>query len=209
MTFFPRVERWVIQKSAIHDSFEEMAMDGSRGNEGIVLWLGNRRGGTGWVTHLIRLRGPGVIKKPRLLVIESHVLNSLTDLTKGLGVALLGQIHSHKGNWVHLSATDRMHGVGVPYYLSIVAPCCATRPNTSLYECGVHVFEPGIGFRRFSPEEISRGIQLIDGGRLPMLTVGEEKTRTRTSNTAGRSRQRQGSANWLRTGIASLTKGSS
>ena len=90
MIFFPRVENWQIPESAIIDSFSEMSLDGEVGNEGITLWLGHRRNGQAEITHLVCLRGQGVIKRPDLLIIESWLLNDVTDVAIELGVALVG-----------------------------------------------------------------------------------------------------------------------
>jgi hypothetical protein len=60
----------------------------------------------------------------------------------------------------------------VPYYLSIVAPDYGLRPDTRLVECGVHVFEPAIGYRRLPPAEIDERIRLVPGAAVPVLTVG-------------------------------------
>lgn len=174
MTFFPSIKKWVIPASAILDSLKEMAFDGAIGNEGIVLWLGNRLKGIAEVTHLVGLRGPGVIKQPDLLRIESHLFNDVADVAIELGVSLLGQIHSHEGFWVDLSWADSTYGVAVPYYLSVVAPHYAMRGDTDINDCGVHVFEPGRGYRRLPPNEVARRLNIGYGHKVPFLTVGEE-----------------------------------
>ena len=69
---------------------------------------------------------------------------------------------------------DRNFGIRVPYFLSLVAPDYAQRPDTRLEDCGVHVFEPGTGFRRLPPSEVARRILFVPGVPLPLLTVGEE-----------------------------------
>jgi hypothetical protein len=152
-----------------------MARDGAVGNEGVALWLGKRDSGKAEVTHVAALRGLGVIKKPALLIIESSLLNDVTDLTIELGVALVGQVHSHGPFFgTDLSPTDRQYGIAVPYYLSVVAPDYALRPHTSIGDCGVHVYESGLGFRRLSVAEVSRQIQVVTHAQIPVITVGEE-----------------------------------
>ena len=172
--FFPPVARWHLPEDVVRGSFAELARDGQQGNEGIALWLGRRRGGDAEVTHLVSLRGPGVRKGPGVLRIEPWLLNAVTDLTTALEVALVGQIHSHGRGWVDLSPTDRADGIAVPYYLSVIAPWFALRPHTGLADCGVHVFEPGAGWRRLSVSETRTRLQVISGGRVPLITVGEE-----------------------------------
>jgi hypothetical protein len=152
-----------------------MARDGLLGNEGVALWLGRRGNGRAEVTHLVALRGRGVIKRPDQLVLQPQLVNDVTDLAIKLGVTLVGQIHSHgKLYGTDLSYADRTFGITVPYFLSLVAPDYALRPQTRLEECGVHLFEPGVGFRRLPPAELSRRVFLVSGDPIPLLTVGEE-----------------------------------
>jgi len=160
---------------AVADSLREMAQDGSQGNEGIVLWLGRRHDNEATVTHLVGLRGPGIMRQPDLLIIEPWLLNEVTDVTIELKVALVGQIHSH-GDWhgVNLSITDRRRGIAVPYYLSIVAPSYATDPSTRIEDCGVHVYEPATGYRRLSAVEIGRRLRVMPGLRVPLIIVGTD-----------------------------------
>lgn len=181
MSYFPAIKKWIIPESAIIDSFKEMARDGKSGNEGITLWLGKRSEGHAQVTHLVALRGSGIIKKPAVLIIEPDLFNSVTDITIELNVALIGQIHSH-GPWhgTDLSVTDMRYGLSVPFYLSVVAPDYALKTKSDLSSCGVHVFEPGTGYRRLPPWEAHDRIQIIKGSKLPFLTVGEEKNARRS-----------------------------
>lgn len=153
--FFPRVQRWVIPESIFRSSFEEMARDGINGCEGTVLWLGRRLAGTAEISHGVALRGPGVVKGPAFLQIDADTMNEVTELAGNLDMCLIGQIHAHgPGYGVDLSLTDHRYGVRVPYFLSIVAPDYALRPNTSILDCGIHVFVPGRGFVRLSDAQV-------------------------------------------------------
>jgi hypothetical protein len=175
MTFFAPVHTWRVPASAFAASLREMARDGVRGDEGVALWLGRRGGGRAEVTHVVALRGPGVIKKPDQVVIHPGLVNEVTDLAIELGVVLVGQIHSHGVDYgTDLSDADRAYGIAVPYYLSLVAPDFALRPQTRLEDCGVYVFEPGRGFRRLSVAEAGERVQVVAAGPVPVLTVGEE-----------------------------------
>lgn len=175
MMFFDMVETWAVPESAMIYSCREMARDGAKGNEGIALWLGQRDHKQARITHVVALRGPGVIKEPAFLRIEPWLLNDVTDLTVNLGAALVGQIHSHgKFYGTNLSETDRRYGFAVPYYLSIVAPDYAMRPYTKISDCGVHVFEKGIGYRRLTTSEISRRVNIVNANPVPLIVVGED-----------------------------------
>jgi hypothetical protein len=173
--FFRRIERWVIPEAGFEDSLREMALDGARGREGIVLWLGHRREGCGELTHLVRLRGLGVIRRADFLQIDASLINDVTDLSLRLGVTLIGQIHSHgPGDMTDLSITDHFHGIRVQSYLSVVAPYYGTIAGTRILDCGVHVYELPNGYRRMSDGEIAQRIMIIRGSRPEWFTVGEE-----------------------------------
>lgn len=153
-----------------------MAHYGIRGKEGIALWLGRRIGGRAEITHVVALRGSGVIRKPDLLRISDGLINDVTDLAIERGVSLVGQIHSHgTGYGINLSPTDRKYGISVPYYLSLVAPHYGTRLGTPINKCGIHVFEPGgAGFRRLPANEAGRRIEVVSGPATPVLLAGKE-----------------------------------
>lgn len=173
-SFFSSIETWRIPESALVDSMAEMAIDGISGNEGVALWLGHRRDGIAEVTHLVALRGAGIIKFPDFLRIESWLLNEVTDLAIDLELCLIGQIHSHGfGYPTDLSETDRTFGLAVPYFLSVVAPDYGLRSSIFLPDCGVHIFEPRTGFRRLDEAEVSQRILVFPGDRLPLHTVGD------------------------------------
>ena len=174
MPKFSPIESWRLPVSAFGDAFREMAIDGASGNEGVTLWLGTRRDGHAVITHSVILRGSGIVKRPDYLNIEPDLLNDVADLAIELNVSLVGQIHSHgPGYGTDLSYTDRTYGIKVPHYLSIVAPDYAMNSEVSIADCGVHVYEPDVGFRRLPQPEIESRIELIRD-TTPVLTVGNK-----------------------------------
>ena len=176
MTYFPRVEKWFIPQQAIALSFEEMARDGSRGNEGIALWLGGRDRGQATVSHVVALRGSGIVRHPDFLSISPDVMNEVTDLAIRLQVVLVGQIHSHGPSYgIDLSPTDRLYGVAIPYFLSVVAPDYGLRPTEGVAECGVHVYEPKRGYRRLGIREVTRRIIAVSNPQISTLLVGRSR----------------------------------
>src|SRR3546814_10054305 len=80
-------------------------------------------------------------------------MNEVTDVAVDLGMTLIGQVHSHPGTFVDLSIPDRKYGIKVPGFLSVVAPHYATRPGTSIANCGVHVFDRDRGYERLPRSE--------------------------------------------------------
>lgn len=174
MNFYPAVEAWILPRLALEASMREMAIDGGLGREGVALWLGKRDGSLAQISQVVILRGPGVVKRRDLLEISADLLNDVTDVAIELGVMLVGQIHSHGPEFgTNLSRTDRLYGIMVPDYLSVVAPDFALRPNTMIGECGVHLFVSGSGYRRLSANEIDRRIRISGASDVPVLTVGK------------------------------------
>ncbi|MGJ4973424.1 hypothetical protein ACQR1N_30865 [Bradyrhizobium sp. HKCCYLRH1073] len=174
--FFEEPQLWRIGAQVFADSLSEMARDGIHGNEGVAMWLGRYEGHVAIVTHVGILRGANVRKEPRLLMIGSELINDLTDLAMESGVRLIGQIHSHGPYYgTDLSETDRRYGVAVPGMLSLVAPDYALRKGTTLADCGIHLFQPGKGWRRLPADEAQRRLSLSDTGAARILTAGAER----------------------------------
>jgi hypothetical protein len=170
--YFTNVERWRIPQSVVPDSLIEMALDGRRNNEGIVLFLGRDHDDFSEVTHLVKLRGPHIKKYPDLINIEAPLLNEVADLASSHGVRLIGQVHTHgRGYSLNLSPTDRDYGIQAPFYLSLVAPDYALSAS-SLKQWGIHVFMENTGYVRLNPTEIDQRIELVAGAQLPFLTAG-------------------------------------
>jgi hypothetical protein len=172
--YFTQTRFWRIPQAAIEDSLNEMAMDGTKGTEGIVLWLGKDSDEIADITHLIRLRGPLVEKRKESINIHSALMNDVADIAIVRGLRLVGQVHSHPpGYSVDLSPTDRMYGIQVPFYLSLVAPDFA-RTRVPVHDWGVHVYTAKAGYVRLAREAAQDCLQITHGVRPPMLTVGAE-----------------------------------
>ena len=165
------VRSWTLPRAAIAASFDEMAADGELEREGICLWGGRRRlpdstGNVGVdVTHVILLRGDGVVRHQGFIGISPILFNDVTDALAGIGdgVYIVGQIHSHPPYCsVDLSPTDVKYGIATPQFLSIVAPRFGMDPRPTVASCGVHVFETP-RWRRLSDVETSERCVLSDG----------------------------------------------
>lgn len=171
--YFPEVHRWHLPDSAFALSLAELAMDGRAGNEGIALWLGQRDAGTAVITHVVALRGPGVIKRPALVHIEPWLLNDVTDVAIAHGLTLVGQIHSHgPGLPTELSYTDCQGGLAVPHYLSVVAPDYALRRGIRIEDCGLYEFVPKRGYEQL---DVSTRISVVADDSTALLTVGMDR----------------------------------
>jgi hypothetical protein len=88
---------------------------------------------------------------------NSAVVNALGDLSLGL----VGQIHSHPGEWVdHSDGDDEGALVRFEGYWSIVVPRFAARGVRPLSGCGVHLFTQG-AFRRLTAEAVERRVRVL------------------------------------------------
>ena len=173
-SYFSKVETWRIPEMAVPEALAEMALDGREGNEGIVLFLGRDKGSAAQVTHLVKLRGPGVEKHPAQITIDAALINVVTDAAIENNVRLIGQVHSHgPGYSLDLSATDKLYGIKAPYYLSLVAPEYGMAA-VPIHRWGVHVFMEKQGYVRLSLREVERRIKTTPGVRIPFITVGVE-----------------------------------
>jgi hypothetical protein len=163
---------WRLPPQTFGLSFAEMARDGVHGNEGVALWLGRREEAVVAVTHVLALRGPGVIRRPDYLSISAELMNDVTDVAIDQEAYLIGQIHSHPlGYGVDLSQADKRYGISVPGYLSVVAPDFAQRPDTPVAACGFHIFERG-DWRRFTAHEVQTRVVVAGELESPLITLG-------------------------------------
>lgn len=173
--YFPPVESWMLPLEAFQQSLQEMARDGHEGNEGVALWLGRQVKSRAEITLVVGLRGSGVSKRPDQLRITSWLINEVTQLAVARNLFLVGQIHSHgKGYGIDLSPTDRAYGIAAPYYLSVVAPDFGLRDSTQIADCGVHIFEPGLGYRSLSSREITARLHMDRHAHTEFVLVGNE-----------------------------------
>ena len=174
MNFFPKIDKWLIPGEALKRSQDELAVDGRNGKEGICLWLGKKDQGMATLSHLVYLRGAGVIKHPANVQVTPELMRDVHDEAMTHGVILIGQIHSHSRRFgVNLSLTDHRYGIRVPYFLSVVCPDYGQTNPTTIFDCGVHVFLPEKGYVRLINNEIREKILLTPQTNIPILTVGE------------------------------------
>jgi hypothetical protein len=174
MNYFPKINRWRLPQDALTLSVEEMATDGRAGNEGTCFWFGKRIKGEADVSHLIFLRGSGVRKSPANVRVSAELMREVHERADSLGLTLLGQIHSHS-KWcgVDMSSSDHAYGISVPYFLCVICPDFAQRSETTISECGVHVFVPKKGYVRLSDSQIERKMIITPKRQSQVSIVGE------------------------------------
>jgi proteasome lid subunit RPN8/RPN11 len=170
--FFSVPARWALTDYVWQQSFDDMALDGAMGREGVALWLGHIDGETAVATLTVLLRGPGVIKRHNQLAISAGLMNMVTLAALKIELILVGQIHSHSPlASTDLSYPDRHMGITDTGYLSLVAPNFAQGP-TELTDCGVHVHEGAEGWRRLPHHEILQRFTQPSVPAQPPLIIG-------------------------------------
>jgi hypothetical protein len=149
---------WYLPKDLVGASIEIMRPHGAQGNEGLALWLGTSDDAQRIrVTHAIEIYGSGFVTAPLQMRLSLRAMATLTELADRLDRYLVGQIHSHPGNFTDLSVVDKELGIRVPDYLSVVCPHYAQLSDVTLRDCGLHMFEDA-KYRRLSSVEISRQV---------------------------------------------------
>lgn len=152
---------WLLPKNLLSESISVMAPQGRVGSEGLALWMGYKKEGNVYISHVIELFGPGFVTSPLHMSLSLSAMASLTQFAEQHNIFLVGQIHSHPGTLINLSDIDKRMGIRVPNYLSVVCPHYAQIPETSMNECGVHIFDIG-AYRQLSSKEIKNRIIQID-----------------------------------------------
>jgi hypothetical protein len=91
-------------------------------------------------------------------------LDANTAVVRALGkyeLSLVGQVHSHPGEWVdHSEGDDAGALVRFEGYWSFVVPAFAHRGMRPLTRCGVHIFRKG-RFRRLNNPAIGARVHLV------------------------------------------------
>lgn len=149
---------WHLPQNLLAESVDVMRPHGAAGNEGLALWFGTANDEDAQITHVVEVFGEGFRNHPLFMQLSLTAMASLTDLADSLNICLIGQIHSHPGLFIDLSALDIAHGIRSPFYLSLVCPYYAQRDIRNYSECGVHVFEND-RYRRLSANEIQRRLK--------------------------------------------------
>lgn len=150
---------WHLPDNLLSQSIAIMRPQGRVGNEGLAFWFGVENQNKLMVTHIVEVFGTGFITTPLHMSLSLIAMTRLTQLTEELNIFLIGQIHSHPGNFVDLSELDKSHGIRIPDYLSVVCPYYAQRDLVDLEEFGFHVFEKN-KYRRMLNKEISTRISI-------------------------------------------------
>lgn len=171
--YFPTTRRWVLGQSVIDTTMAELARTGRDRREGIALWLGQRNAETARVSHVVRLRGSGLVARGDLLEVSAHLFNEVGDVCADLNLVWLGQAHTHGGSWTGMSRTDRRFGPSTPSFLSVIVPHFAEDDRTTLADCGIHLLDPSTGWKTLDRDEMESRIVVDLNVESAVVTVGE------------------------------------
>src|SRR5579862_1243723 len=106
MNVYESVSRWRVPGDLLAKSLGIMRDDGARGCEGIGMWLGTAAAGEATITHLVEIPQVWVEKRPDFLCVSEIAFAALGDICERDGCYLVGQIHSHPGDFIDLSDAD-------------------------------------------------------------------------------------------------------
>jgi hypothetical protein len=128
-------------------------------HEGVVYWSGRRAGTESFVTTCI---APSAYTTRGSFNTSSHANAKVIMYLATAGLELLGQVHSHPGEFVGHSDGDDEHAL-MPYegFMSMVVPHYARSGMRPLSVCGIHIFENS-GFRRLDACEVENCFQITD-----------------------------------------------
>jgi hypothetical protein len=131
------------------------------GSEGVVYWFGLELGKRAIVTTLVV---PAADTSMGAVRTSAAANAEAVGVIAGTPLVLLGQAHSHPGEWVDHSATDdRDTFAQFPGAISVVVPFSGEK-GMSLSECGVHRHIKG-KYRRISDADLSRHLSVLPGLR--------------------------------------------
>jgi hypothetical protein len=162
------LRRWSLPNDLLRCSIAGMRPLGAQGREGLALWFGTlNEQGVAEVSHLVHPVGPGFNSTPLYLRLSMRAVGQLTDFADSQGVFLIGQIHSHPGDFVDLSELDIRQGFRFQDFLSVVCPHYAQREATTLSSCGIHVFD-NADYRRMGGKEVDARLVISSGSLTAM-----------------------------------------
>lgn len=133
--------------------------NGKQPHEGVAYWAGRRVGNECFITTCI---APAATTTFGSFDTSAQTNAKVVMYLAGVGLELIGQVHSHPGALVGHSDGDDLRAL-MPYtgFLSVVVPHYGRRGMRPLTICGVHLFD-GSCFRRLANPEIDASFRIVD-----------------------------------------------
>lgn len=129
-----------------------------RPTEKIVYWAGIKRADVCTALAVVR---PAARLTSGSFRITPEANAEVVRFVADRGLALVGQVHTHPGDWVdHSAGDDEDAFMPTENYFSIVVPSFCRRGVLPLERCGVHRYENGT-FRRLLDEELRASVCVV------------------------------------------------
>lgn len=127
-------------------------------HEGVAYWAGRRVGTEAFITTCV---APAARTTYGSFETSSHTNARVIMYLSSAGLELIGQVHSHPGEFVgHSNGDDRRALMPYEGFLSVVVPHYAREGMLPLTICGVHVFESS-RFRRLQAAEVEARFRIL------------------------------------------------
>jgi hypothetical protein len=147
-----------ITDSVIRASEQYLRAGRWRPTEKVVYWAGVKRPDV--CTALTVIRPDARLTRGSFRTTpeaNAEVIAFLSDR----GLALVGQVHTHPGDWVdHSGGDDEDAFMPTENYISVVVPVYCRHGMLPIERCGVHRYE-GRAFRRISGDELRAGVCVV------------------------------------------------
>jgi proteasome lid subunit RPN8/RPN11 len=133
--------------------------------ETACVWLGNQDGEREIATEIVFLDDlPGTVGRRLQHRTSREAVRILIDRARELGLTIVGDVHTHPGQWVDLSEVDRAHPIEYRIgLLALVFPSFA-QGSPWLDGVGVHEYLGSGQWTRFEGDDVASRLQLEQEG---------------------------------------------
>lgn len=138
---------------------------GGGARETACVWLGEQEGEQEVAREVVFLDDlPGTVGRRLQHRTSREAVRIVIDRARELGLTIVGDVHTHPGEWVDLSEVDRVHPIEYRIgLLALVLPTFAKGPPR-LKGVGVHEYLGAGEWKTFEEEEIPPRLVLLNKG---------------------------------------------
>jgi len=171
-TPYPEIQSWVLPKAAITATLAGVRPAGDVGVESGVFWMGTRDRESR-VSHVLQVKGKGVVERPYQWRIAPEVFGSACDWAKPQALTLLAIVHIHLADGCpEMSWTDRNCSVQVPGILAVIIGNRGRQADPR--EWGWFVYE-NRQYRKLASREVALRVDLTSTAAVGEARVAAEK----------------------------------
>jgi hypothetical protein len=162
MSGFSGVALVRVPQRCVCEAHTHLRQMGSRGDEGIALWVGTVEETTFHVTRTLIPRQLGVRTLGGICItVDGDELHRINMWLYEQGLRLIAQLHSHPTEAYHSETDDTYPIATTQGCLSLVIPDFAVRPFT-LDECAVYRLDQRGTWQELTVKQVASLIQLIE-----------------------------------------------